>query len=435
MNPNLVLSLPTSPELQEAPWENVTPWQRFVRTIRTNRQWILLVGLSITASVLWFQLKHQILLVAHVQNKEFSVGNRHPGTLGRLTVKIGHVVKKGQVLGMMDTNLIDLELKLARTERKRLQSLLRTTTIEYQMKHLSTKARLLSLQHEASSNLTSRVLQLQRWKAELSELKKELAWHNKIRANGLGRVQNLGQLRARQKALRQLITSMPRVLWAYRRKMRSVRKLDAANRAKGTKAKQGAQKARSDLMDILRPIHVQLEQQTLRIKQLQLKRKQHLLTAPVDGIVREVLKREGDTLPQGTRVLLLQQRSSRTLIAYARESIARKLKVGMAVRATSFIRHEHPFFEWIDRTPWQSGRIVGVGGFSPLPLRFRTIPNETRWGRFVVIQLDNKNTRWLPGERMRVEVLAKKAPKTSAQPKKPSQSKKSAQPPTKRKGK
>jgi multidrug efflux pump subunit AcrA (membrane-fusion protein) len=188
--------------------------------------------------------------------------------------------------------------------------------------------------------------------------------------------------------------------------MRNVRRLNASDRTKSKSKRK--QKTRSNLLDILQPIHVQLEQQTLRIKQLQLKRKQHLLTAPVDGIVREVLKREGDTLTQGTRVLLLQQRSSRTLIAYARESIARKLRVGMAIRATSQVRHEHPLFDWTDRSPWQTGRIVGVGGFSPLPIRFRTNPKEARWGRFVVIELDN-NTKWLPGERMRVEVLPKQA--------------------------
>jgi multidrug resistance efflux pump len=406
MNRNITLSLPNASTPQDTPWNDISIAQRMMRKVRSNRQWLLLIGLSIAAGALWFQLKHQVLLVAHVQNKEFTVGNRHPGTLGRLTVKIGQSVKKGQILGMMDTSLLDIDLRLARTERKRLQSLLRTTTIEYQMKHLSTKARLLSLQHNASSHLTSRVLQLRRWKAELSELKKELAWHTKIRANGLGRVQNLGQLRARQKALRQLISSMPRVLWSYRRKMRNVRRLNASDRTKSKSKRK--QKTRSNLLDILQPIHVQLEQQTLRIKQLQLKRKQHLLTAPVDGIVREVLKREGDTLTQGTRVLLLQQRSSRTLIAYARESIARKLRVGMAIRATSQVRHEHPLFDWTDRSPWQTGRIVGVGGFSPLPIRFRTNPKEARWGRFVVIELDN-NTKWLPGERMRVEVLPKQA--------------------------
>lgn len=365
---------------------------------------MFLVVLGLGAYLLWNELKYSANIPAYVMRRIHLVGAPQRGVVGQIKVNRGDRVRKGQVIAVLDPTMVKADLAIAVAESKRLESLIASTAVQFLVRRASVDARLTAFSVGARRELLSGAADLRRWRAELKEVKLEVAWLSRIERNVLGRSTRIAGLRAKQRVLEERIRSAPGLLRLYRSKKRAAGRLLGSLRrrqtSRGGKRGKGG-KGGGELAAVLKPLELLLAKQRLRIARLELRRSRLTLRSPVDGLVRDVRQRRGDRVDASAPVATVVEDDPVHVVAYLKEDIARRIEVGYRVKAHIKNPPNTSLLKTIleRRAIW--GRVIGLGDIGPIPLRFRTVPRKPLWVRSVMIKLDSKH-KLIPGEQMLV---------------------------------
>ena len=378
------------------PWRKESIFRKVLWTLRARLEWIFMAIFAVSIYFLWGVISGTSDVPAYVKAKIYSVGSPTRGVLAQLLVEKGQKVKKGQVLAILDPSLLDADLTLAESQKKVLQSLLASTAVKFKLQQVNIGSRLQGVQDNARQGLLSGRRSMQSWQAELTELNREILWLSKLRQNRLGPTTRLGTLKARQKALSQLLQSTPRLLKFYRNKSYKARKLHQ-------QVRQGTAK-QDPLASILKPIMLQLERQELTIQKLKLLKRKLTLTAPIKGVVNDVRKRLRDPLEPSTTILTIVEDDPKHIIAYIQEPAARQVSIGTKVVAYTRAKKNNSFLSFLEKREKIHGKVVGLGEVGLLPGRFHETMRINTWVRMVIISIKGKHDL-IPGERMFVSFI------------------------------
>ena len=395
MNPSNQSNSPV-PIHQEAPWERANWFMKLWWRLKFYREWILLPLLLVVIVYLWEQVQSATSTPAHALKKTYTVGSPMQGTLSSLQVLQHQKVKKGQIIGKLDTRILDLAIAAAEQKQKRLQSNIQRTTQLYQTSRIEMLLKLSANLTSAHKALLSSKTKARAWKAEKAILQKEIRWLQRLRRKQLGRSTRMGNLRAKSTVLNHQLRSATKVIRLLRRQKRISQKLYLEYQ------KNRKQSAKNGLDVLIKPLELQLKEHQIQLKTLKLQRESLSLRSPVNGVIQNIYKRTGDRLRVGDNILTIVQEHSKHVVAYIKESSARAVPIGTVVRLHTQAPSVRPFSHLFQKTTYIKAKVIALGDIAPMPLRFRTIPNKPTWVRSLIIQLE-KGKYLIPGENVYIQ--------------------------------
>ena len=144
----------------------------------------------------------------------------------------------------------------------------------------------------------------------------------------------------------------------------------------------------------LGPLKAAIAVTRAKLQRIQARKQALTVRAMVDGVVSRVLMQPGDVATAGQTVVVLRAPQVRRVIAYAQDTIARRLRVGAPVQV---LRRDGTG----KKLP---GHVVGFGGVAELPLQLQSVPPRAPLAaEEIIIELDH--AALLPGEPVDVAIL------------------------------
>ena len=153
--------------------------------------------------------------------------------------------------------------------------------------------------------------------------------------------------------------------------------------------------ASPEVEPLLQPLRAAVQEETLRLQEIQVERSELILRSPVAGQVNGVLARAGQSVVAGEPIVTITEHAPREIIAYIDESDARRVAQTERVLLTSVGRPETAAESYVVR--------VGTS-LDPLPPRLWFDPARPSYGRAVVIAAV-PDLQLTPGERVSVRFL------------------------------
>lgn len=374
----------------DRPWRSRSLLGRIGQLLKQRVEWFALLALGALAFYLWDSIRTVSDVPAFAMSNAYSVGSPIAGVLIDVTVQPGQRVKQGQVLGRLDSPELLTELAMARVKYQSLHSLIASTEAKFRMDQASIGTRLKGLANDASRNLAQGQIELKAWRAEHAEISAEIQRLEALQRDQVVSVTRIGELKAKQKSLAQMIESTPKLLDWHEKKAKEFADLQKA-------AESGGQSAIT-LEQLLTPIRQERDAQALAVKNLEAQKEKLVLRAPIDGFVVTVLQRKGDPLPASATVLKIEEERPSLVTAYISETAARRVRIGS--RVTVHARAPSTsFFGIFQDKRVLPGKVIGLGDINTLPVQHQDLMRRAVWVRAVTIKLDG-SPDLIPGERL-----------------------------------
>lgn len=336
-----------------------------------NRRDILL---KLTAALVFFVgglwLLHQrgglggALIPAYVESVDHLVAPVVTGRIMKLHVKLGDVVKEGQLLATLDDGAVRLQRERLLAELSQLDAELAAQETIHETEVLAGVLRTSSALADESAA-----------RAEADTFKTELERVSRLREERLVDAATETEVR------RNYLAAAARV------------KVFESRRAQTPELyAKSAVRAQADAR--VRPYREAIKTKRAAIAELDYQLAQYELRAPVDGTIALLVRATGDVVTPGTEVLRVVSGRPGHLMATVPEERARNLTPGLELT----VRTSRGF---MSRT--LHGTVVEVGpSVEELPLRSWLSPQWPRWGRRAVIKVDGE-TPGEAGERVYVQ--------------------------------
>lgn len=304
---------------------------------------------------------------AYAESIEHAVAPVVTGRIMTVHVKLGDVVKAGDVLATLDDRALRLERERMKSELSQLQADLAAQSSIH-------KAEVLESVLRGSSALADESAA----RAEADSLKIELERVERLRAEKLVDAATETDVR------RNYLAAAARVK-VFERRRQQLPEL-YANR--GSSALDAQADAR------VQPYREAVKSKQAALAELDYQVEQFELRAPVDGTVSFLAHPVGDVVPAGVEVVRVVRGRPGHLVATVPEERAGGLAPGMklTVRGSRGL--------WSEK---RTGTVVEVGpSVEQIPLRSWLSPQFPRWGRRAVIQVEGEH-HWKAGERLYVQ--------------------------------
>lgn len=138
----------------------------------------------------------------------------------------------------------------------------------------------------------------------------------------------------------------------------------------------------------LKPITAEIEVQHSMLAEINILRDTLTIKAPIDGVVSDILCREGETVLPGVPFITITGTDTTEIISYINERQADKIEAGDTIEIVK--NGETPQV--------YEAKIEFVGpAIVELPIRLRAIPDIPQWGRPMLIKIPPK-FELIPGE-------------------------------------
>jgi HlyD family secretion protein len=314
-----------------------------------------------------------------VEIVDHSLATLEYGTLTSVHVRIGDVVRPGDLLVEMDTSVLDAEIAV----EKALQDEARATLAAQYETALQMDRQFAAAQATATAALDEQRIRAAQESGELKVLGEELKRLENLLARRLIDAAAVNDVRARSAALQQSAGLYPE----------AIRRLET--RVAEVGVQQGALLAATGGGTNGGPRNYQIEVSQHRIDALQARRAACTLRAPAPAAVSEILQRPGETLAPGVPVITLVEQKARRVIGFLPEMSAHDMRLGDDVT--------------VERTYGLSRLFrARVESLEPavrgLPGQVNPLPGRTLRGRRVIFEL-MEDTDLLPGETVQIRTI------------------------------
>jgi multidrug resistance efflux pump len=365
------------------------------------RAWLIWLAILTAAFLLYITGSSSVDSLGVAQPKEHKVAVTHLGRLGTLEVREGALVRKGQLLARMDVAEIEAQLAVARADLDKTLALVPAASVHLASDSFATRRGLLSELEQADTELAALAASTAREQAELQAVVRELNQEQELLSRGLVRADHANVLVLRKEALEQSVRGAPARMHAVQRRASAardrVRDWDHLFSVRGAGAGHRGENSSDARTARLLPLEAGVQEKRVIVENLEQKRRQAEVTAPVDGYVQNIVVREGDVIQPGSPIITLVERTATQIIAYASERLWLKLDTGQQVSVLS--RSSGNGF-----MPSVSARgvVTGVAGsVTLLPNRVWANPHIPMYGREVYIRLTDA-VEFSPGESLEV---------------------------------
>lgn len=400
--------------MARAPRNIRTPLKQRWRQFRYVCLPYVVFGLTVAATAwLWQQHAGPSGLSGRVTARETTIAAGVPAEMLPLPggqIDVHSVVKKDQVIVMLDTSLLEKQIEVAEAELARRQA---------EIARIEEETR---VSNDAKSKGIWR-LQFDKW-VEKSRLKQDLLSLNRriLDLEAAGKVAQANKLVFESKA-DDLEKLLPELRDDYDRKELRKRGLTVESfrlqaKALEVEIKEGQNTvaalkvqietvgeslkfldgdstkppvlAQADLDAALAPFKQAVVVQEKLIEQLEEQKQSYKITAPFDGKITQVLKWPGQTVEAGELIYLISAEEAEYITAYVRQGPHYRPEVDDVVDVR--LRTRPPRVS--------HGRVVQVGAtFEPVPLEYLRNPNIAEWGYPVRIEIPDDFVGLLrPGE-------------------------------------
>ncbi len=304
-------------------------------------------------------------------------------------VSVGQRVRVGQVMVMFDPAPLDLELAQARDELGKAQAQLAATTLALRRDYLSEER-----QFEKSIDVTdmgriAAAVEAEVDRAEAASLKLRVHWWEGLVAQKLVTEQALVDLKAQLAGVESRIKARESAISAWQERLARVEK-----RWKDWRLAIPSADADPEQRD-LGPLRANVAVAQAALARVEARRQHMVVRSAVDGVVSRVLMQPGDVATPGQTVVVLRPPSVRRVIAYALDTVARRLRVGAMVQV-----------QRRDGTGRMlKGHVEGFGGVAPIPLQLQAVPERAPLAAEEIVVVLEEGTL-LPGEPVDVAFMS-----------------------------
>ncbi|MBI5608048.1 MAG: HlyD family efflux transporter periplasmic adaptor subunit, partial [Deltaproteobacteria bacterium] len=304
-------------------------------------------------------------------------------------VSVGQRVRIGQTMVVFDPAPLDLELVQARDELRKAEAQLAATTLALRRDYLSEQR-----QFEKSIDVTdmgriAAAVEAEVDRAEAASLKLRVRWWEGLVAQKLVSEQALIDLKAQLAGVESRIKAREAAIAAWQERLARVEK-----RWKDWRLAIPSADADPEQRD-LAPLRADVAVARAALARVEARRQHMVVRSAVDGVVSRVLMQPGDVATPGQTVVVLRPPSVRRVIAYALDTVARRLRVGASVEV-----------QRRDGTGRMlKGHVEGFGGVAAIPLQLQSVPVRAPLAaEEIVIVLEEGSL--LPGEPVDVAFLS-----------------------------
>jgi multidrug resistance efflux pump len=335
---------------------------------------IVLVAASGAAIWLYRQTPVGAGVHAVAEAREYTVAPAESGRLASLQAAPGQRVLRGQVLALMERDLLEQQMKVAEAELSELAA-------EAKARGRDLDVDRIEMDRQFGAELEKAVVALEearndcaKTRAEFVGIQAEMQRQRDLVQRHLTPSERLHELQLRAASLEQVVAACPGRLEAIENHSRS-----AEQRISSLEATRG----RNDRLaaDKLEPLRLRANRQRELLRLFHLRLEKSVLRAPVDGCVVSLGARPGHVLSAGDPVAVIVEEHPRQIIAYVEEE--RVLRVVSGDRVVIRPR---------DRTGAEGhGTVTGFAGtVTQMPARFWPTPTRPRWARQAFIQVESE---------------------------------------------
>ncbi|MBC8453551.1 HlyD family efflux transporter periplasmic adaptor subunit [PVC group bacterium] len=288
---------------------------------RIIRRWPFLIWMTAVVALIYLYNRGTEFggMSGTVETVEELVAPLETARLISVEVEIGQHLKRGDVVAIMDTSVIDAEIATAKAEQQEAQ----TSITGYQQNIL----KLVQQFNEAIKDAEKEILNVKTDHesdlAKLAVLKQEQERRELLAEKSLISMQDLSALRPEIAALEKIVSSYTNLLMIHQRRLNTARSeredLKIWLRLKDdgviSDVLQEKKKAREAIIET-------------RLAALDLQLKNHILTASRDGVVAQIGARPGDVVRAGQEIVRIVSEKSNRIIGFLPEVFLGNVNVG-----------------------------------------------------------------------------------------------------------
>lgn len=352
-------------------------WNRLKHRLSALVPVLLVVGTFGLAFAVHGRIEGTGSLVGFAQGVPEAAAALEPARVTAVHVAVGAEVEAGQLLASLDTSVLDSEIAIAQAEKVRLE-----TSIRLEQTNLG---RRLDVDRDTVEREATREREeLRRLNAEAQALEREIERVSKLVAEHQAVASDLAQLKVRRAQLDSVATEKPKTIGVLTRQLAAAsQRRDAVDDDVRTSARLDA-----ELLVVQR-----------RIELLEKRRSSHLLRATRKGRVSSIDKQPGEIARAGDAIVTLVSTTNQVSVCVP-EDRSVTLRKGGSARLWVRGRRGAPL----------AGRTIALGPrVAELPSRCWPSPTARRWGREVIVAIDDA-TDIVAGQAFSVALDAAPAP-------------------------
>jgi multidrug resistance efflux pump len=340
---------------------------------------VVIWALALACVVGLFQQRwRRFEIVGMAQGRLSLISPTTTGTVKIVPFQLFDQVSKHETLAVLDDELLGAELAVAAAEIERLQAELNATgnqlTVEaarLQTDWVASGRRFSVDAEQLRINILQTRTVLETDRIMLQDLELDVKISKDLLAKDAVTPYDLQKAQAAHDALAKKIEENQTLLAQYQQYLTEAekRREEFAQR----------QPVVASLDSALEPVRKAITVQEKRIEEISARRAALVLMAPFDGVVSQILARQGETVLAGAPILTIAEARPTEIIAYADEKQAGLLRENMEVQ---IIKTNEP------AQIAQAARISHVGPtIEPVPVRLLRNPLIPQWGRPFLVKL------------------------------------------------
>lgn len=298
------------------------------------------------------------------ENKETDLSHDLPVKVLKIFVSPGQSVSKGEVLMEVEQSSLDFKIDDIQHDVKRVDA-----TVYKEQQELSSK--IVALEAKKKTSLAAITANIEEKKAAIEQ--------RKALVNGLQTI------------------DVSAVDFEQSEEALELKRLEQEYQAVSTAFDKEIGQRRSEAQALNNAGAVEKEQLKSQITYYTNEQKQLVITAPNDGIIGNILCKEGENVDDFVDLLTFYERNPTIVKGYIHESMILQVKEGDSLFVTSSLRP----------TQHIRGKVIGLGSrIVEIPERLRKVPDIKTYGREILIRIPKEN-QFLQKEKVMLNAIEK----------------------------
>lgn len=331
------------------------------------------VWLSVLAVVigLFSYRSQRFEVLGLAQGQVSNISSTSTGSLKSIPIELFQQVTKGQIVAILDEELLKAQITIISAEIGRLQAELTQTSDTYQAEAANRQTDWITSNRRFAVDLEGTRLaimelrtQLETDRIQLANLALEVKITQELLDDDAISPYELQKTEVQYNMLAKKIEENEYILVQAREDLKQARQ-----RSNEFIQRQPSHPSADMALDV---IHQAIKVQEKRIEELSVQRLALILKSPFDGMVIQIQARVGEAVLAGASILTIAELKPREIIAYAREDQLNLIQEGLTVE---LIKNSQPSQIARSQVTHVSSNLVEI------PARLWRNPNLPQWGR------------------------------------------------------